>query len=90
MKNIIFPNNNQNIYSESLNNDSEFPIHIFPKQIHDIIKSTNECSDYPIDYIAASLFCSCAVAIGNTHCVEVKKNWEETPIFIWQLSAIPE
>lgn len=89
MKNITFPNNILNVYSESLLNDSEFPIHIFPKQIQDIIKSTNECSDYPIDYIAASLFCACAVAIGNTHSVEVKKNWEETAILYMAIVGNP-
>ncbi|NDV97490.1 DUF3987 domain-containing protein [Dysgonomonas sp. 521] len=68
---------------------SEFPVHIFPKQIQDIILSTNECIDYPIDYIAPSLFFSCAVAIGNTHSIEVKKGWEETAILYMAIVGSP-
>lgn len=81
------------IVQEYLNNfeqtGSEFPIHIFPKQIQNIIQATNECSDYPIDYIASSLFFSSAVAIGNTHCVEVKRNWEETAILYMAIVGNP-
>lgn len=89
MRNIIAPSIIQEYLEHFGQNKYEFPIHIFPKQIQDIIISTNQCSDYPIDYIGASLFCACAVAIGNTHCVEVKKNWEETPILYMAIVGNP-
>lgn len=89
MKSIIPPK----IVREYLENfeldKSEFPVHIFPKQIQDIIFSTNETIDYPIDYIASSLFFACAVAIGNTHSVEVKRGWEETAILYLAIVGSP-
>ena len=89
MKNIIPPKIVQEYLNNTGFNKSEFPTHLFPKQIQSIITSTSECSDYPIDYIATSLFFTCAVAIGNTHCVEVKRNWEETAILYMAIVGIP-
>jgi hypothetical protein len=89
MKPIISPKIVQEYLDTFGVNKSEFPVHIFPKQIQDIIFSTNETIDYPIDYIASSLFFACAVAIGNTHCAEVKKGWEETAILYMAIVGSP-
>lgn len=53
--------------------DSEFPVHVFPTQIQEIIRATAECSDYPLDFIAPSVLFASSVAIGNTYCVEVNQ-----------------
>lgn len=77
---------------QSNNNEDlnyEFPIGVFPDIIKDIILKTHECSDYPIDYIASSILFASAVAIGNTHCVEVKTNWTETPILFMSIVGSP-
>jgi hypothetical protein len=57
-----------------------FPIEVFPLVIQQIIKATNETLNFPIDFIGASLLFSVSVATGNTHKVEVKKGWLESPV----------
>lgn len=91
MSNKLTP---ENIINEALRlndqiNDAEFPVYVFPKQVQEIIRQTNECSDYPIDYISASVLFASAVAIGNTHSVEVKRNWEETSILFLAIVGSP-
>lgn len=68
---------------------AEFPVSVFPNQIQEIIRATSGCSDYPIDYISASILFSASVAVGNTHCVEVKRNWIETPILFLAIVGSP-
>ena len=91
MNNIITP---ENIVNEALRlndklNDAEFPVYVFPKQVQEIIRETSECSDYPIDYVSASVLFASAVAVGNTHCVEVKTNWIETSILFMAIVGSP-
>lgn len=69
--------------------ESEFPIQIFPKTIQDIAEATSICSDYPIDYISASLLSASATSIGNTHSINVKNNWHETAILYLALVGNP-
>lgn len=68
---------------------SKFPVHAFPKPIQEIIMATNKCSDYPIDYISASILAATATAIGNSHSIKVKTNWTETPILYMALVGRP-
>lgn len=53
--------------------DNEFPVHVFPRQVQEIIRATSECSDYPLDFISPSILFAASAAIGNTYWVEVKK-----------------
>lgn len=69
--------------------DNEFPVHVFPRQVQEIIRATSECSDYPLDFISPSVLFASSVAIGNTHCVEVKTNWIETPILFLAIVGSP-
>ena len=45
---------------------SDFPVQVFPHQMQDIVYSTGECLNFPIDYISASLCFVLSVGIGNT------------------------
>lgn len=74
---------------EPIADTNEFPVEAFPYQIQDIIRQTHLCSDYPVDYISGSLFFAASVAIGNTHSVEVKVNWEESAILFLSLVGSP-
>ena len=60
--------------------DSDFPIHVFPSKIQRIILELNTTCGFPIDYTASAMIAAISVAIGNTHRVEVKRNWQESAI----------
>ncbi len=47
-----------------------FPVDVFPVPIQQIVKTTNENLDFPIDFIGASILYTASVAIGNTFRVE--------------------
>ena len=64
---------------------STFPIHIFPEKIKDIIRSTNECLNFPIDYISASVIFGISIGIGNTHVVRIKDSWKESCVLYLSL-----
>lgn len=66
-----------------------FPFEVFPFAIQEIIKATNETLNFPIDFIGASLLYSVSVAIGNTHRVEVKRGWLESPVLYLAIVAPP-
>ena len=53
----------------------EFPIEVFPIRIQRIISSLHDCQGYPVDYVAAAILAAIAVGIGNSHLVQVKRNW---------------
>ena len=68
---------------------TEFPISIFPAKIQHIINEVHECHSYPIDYVAASILTAIAVSIGNTHLVQIKQGWLESPILYMALIGRP-
>ena len=68
---------------------TEFPISIFPNRIQRIIREVHECHSYPTDYIAASILTAIAVGIGNTHIVQIKQGWQESPILYMALIGRP-
>ena len=59
---------------------TDFPVSIFPTRIQRIISEVHECHNYPTDYIAAAILTALAVGIGNTHLVQIKQGWVESPI----------
>ena len=60
--------------------DSDFPVHVFPAKMQRIILELNTTCGFPIDYTASAMIAAISVAIGNTHRVEVKRNWQESAI----------
>ena len=67
----------------------EFPTEIFPIRIQRIISSLHDCQGYPVDYVAAAILAAIAVGIGNSHLVQVKRNWLESPILYMALIGRP-
>jgi hypothetical protein len=72
-------NDINNINSELLSLDGPaFPVKIFPHKIQEIIISTNECLDFPIDFIGASILFAASIGMGATYKVQVKNGWLES------------
>lgn len=67
----------------------EFPIEVFPIRIQRIISSLHDCQGYPVDYVAAAILAAIAVGIGNSHLVQVKRNWLESSILYMALIGRP-
>jgi hypothetical protein len=59
---------------------NRFPVEVFPLPIQQIITATNENLNFPIDFIGASLLYAVSVAVGNTHRVEVKKEFQQSAV----------
>lgn len=57
-----------------------FPVHVFPDRLQRIILELHDSNGFPADYTAASMMAAISVAIGNSHRVEVKRNWHESTI----------
>ena len=57
-----------------------FPVHVFPDRLQRIIRELHDSNGFPVDYTAASMMAAISVAIGNSHRVEVKRNWHESAI----------
>lgn len=65
-------------YSQSSVN--AFPLHVFPERLQRIIRELHDSNGFPVDYTAASVMAAISVAVGNSHRVEVKRNWHESAI----------
>ena len=68
---------------------TDFPVSVFPTKIQRIISEVHECHNYPTDYIAAAILTALAVGIGNTHLVQIKQGWVESPILYIALIGRP-
>ncbi len=62
---------------------SSFPVSVFPSTIQEIIYATNECLNFPADFIGTSILFATSLAIGNTYKVEVRKGWRESPVLFF-------
>lgn len=61
-------------------NKNPFPVDVFPDEIQQVITATNESLNFPIDFIGASILYAVSVAVGNTHKIEVKTEWQESAV----------
>ena len=89
-----FPLTSENIIDEAMRvgleiSGCDFPIDIFPRKIRHIIIELHEGQGFPVDYTASSMLMAIAVAIGNTHLVQVKRNWTESAILYMALIGRP-
>lgn len=66
---------------------SSFPVEAFPLPIQQIVKSTHESLDFPVDFIASSMLFAASVAIGNTHKVELKRSFQESAVIYLAIVA---
>ena len=62
----------------SKKNSNPFPVDVFPLAVQQIITSTNESLNFPVDFIGASLIYAVSIAIGNTHTIEVKQGFQQS------------
>ncbi len=69
------------------NSTNPFPTEIFPKPVQDIINASNECLNFPVDFIGASMLFAASVAIGNTYKVEIKKGFVENTVLYLAIVA---
>ena len=82
----IFLNHFEKLISGIDSNElNPFPVDIFPKSVQEIIYATNECLNFPIDFIGSSLLYSASVSIGNTFRIEVKRGWQENAVLYLSL-----
>ena len=76
--------NHMNTIKDSLNsngkNQNRFPCEVFPEAIQEIITTTNESLNFPIDFIGAALLYAISISIGNTHKIEIKTGWAESAV----------
>ncbi|MBK7812498.1 MAG: DUF3987 domain-containing protein [Saprospiraceae bacterium] len=64
-----------------------FPVEVFPLPVQQVITATNENLNFPIDFIGASLLYAVSVAVGNTHCVELKKGFQQSAVLYLAIVA---
>ncbi len=68
---------------------SDFPLSVLPMELQRIIGELNCSNGFPIDYTASAMLAAVSVAIGNTHRVEVKRNWHESAILYMAIVGRP-
>ena len=68
---------------------SDFPIDVFPAKLQRIVLELHTNCGFPIDYTASAMLAAISVAIGNTHRVEVKRNWRESAIIYMAIVSRP-
>lgn len=73
--------------ADSRSKQNPFPVDVFPEAIKEIITSTNENLNFPVDFIGASLLYAVSVAVGNTHSVEVKKGFQQSAVLYLAIVA---
>ncbi|KAA6319586.1 hypothetical protein EZS27_030539 [termite gut metagenome] len=69
--------------------EGAFPLHVFPTQLANIVRATNECLNFPVDYTASSLCFTISVCAGNLFAAKVKEGWIEHPILYVALIGRP-
>lgn len=66
---------------------NRFPVEVFPLPVQQIITATNENLNFPIDFTGASLLYAVSVAVGNTHRVEVNKEFQQSAVLYLAIVA---
>ena len=56
---------------------SKFPITFFSKNLQNIILEVCETNRFHIDFLATSIMCTAATAVGNTYSVRITESWKE-------------
>lgn len=83
----VFTNHVESLSKEFNNN--EFPYHVFPKAIQEIVEETNRCLKYPIPFTSSAMIYACSVAIGVTHKVQLLNGWNEFAVVYLAIVASP-
>lgn len=67
----------------------DFPIHIFPQQLQQIIRSYCTILNLNLDYAAVSVLYAFSVALGGHYSLTVKRGWNELPTLFVALVGKP-
>src|SRR5690349_14243565 len=81
VKGLLETTNDENLVK------SDFPYHVFPAKVQEIVLSTNKDLNFPIDFIGASILYSSSVAIGNSTKVQIKSNFQESAVIYLAIVA---
>jgi len=66
-----------------------FPVEVFPKQVQQIIHSANKGLSFPVDFLGVSILYTVALAVGNTHRIQVRYNWIENAVLYFAIVGQP-
>jgi len=79
----------EDIQAEAEQRLNPFPVEVFPLAVQQIITATKKDLGFPIDFTGASILYAASVAIGNTHCVEVKKGFRQSAVLYLAIVGRP-
>jgi hypothetical protein len=65
------------------------PLDVFPAEPRAICEALESGLNFPREFTALSMLVAAALAIGNTHVVRVKNNWNEPPILYGAIVGRP-
>ncbi|MGM0569051.1 MAG: DUF3987 domain-containing protein, partial [Elusimicrobiota bacterium] len=68
---------------------SGFPVEVFPEDVREVIRATNECLNYPLDFISASILYAASVAIRKKAKVKTPNGWYERAVIYIALVGRP-
>lgn len=57
-----------------------FPLDVLPTDVQRIIHATHDCLRYPKDFMATAMLYTAALAIGNTHKVEIMRGYQQNAV----------
>lgn len=55
----------------------DFPIHVLPKVVQDLVLEANQKLNFPLDFSCSSSLYALSVAIGNCYHIELKEGFEQ-------------
>lgn len=61
-------------------NPNSFPFWVLPDPVQNIIRETNSCLAFPLDFISSSIFFACGLANGNSTQIQVMKGWVDSSV----------
>jgi hypothetical protein len=77
------------VEAEQKAKQNPFPVEVFPKAVQEIITTTNESLNFPIDFIGASILYAVSVSIGNTHRAEIMRGYEQNAVLYLAIVGRP-
>lgn len=66
------------IEMESINTNV-VPLDVFPCEIQEIVLDLYKYENYNIEYTIGSMISASAVAIGNSHAIRIRPEWDSSP-----------
>lgn len=70
-------------------NTNDIPLDVFPSEIQEIILDLYRYENYNIEYTIGSILSASAVAIGNSHAIRIRSEWNSNPSLYFILIGRP-